>query len=124
MDRSRNRGVGEAAGGAKNQGLFPNLFTPFAIGGVTLKNRIFVTGHMTMMATDNLPNEDQVAYYQARARGGAALIVTEAAAVHPTAVRSGGVITAMSDSCIAGYARIVDACAPAGCAVFGQLFHP
>jgi 2,4-dienoyl-CoA reductase-like NADH-dependent reductase (Old Yellow Enzyme family) len=124
MEQTPAQAIGATGNGTANCDLFPNLFTPIAIGGVTLKNRIFVTGHMTMMATDNLPNQDQVAYYEARARGGAALIVTEAAAVHATAVRSGSVIAATTDSCIAGYSHIVDTCTPAGCIVFGQLFHP
>ena len=103
---------------------FPRLFSPLAVGPLTLKNRIFVTGHMTMMATDGVPSEAQAAYYAARAKGGVAMIVTEAAAVHWTGLRGGKVISAADDACIPGYARIVEACAQYGCPVLGQLFHP
>jgi 2,4-dienoyl-CoA reductase-like NADH-dependent reductase (Old Yellow Enzyme family)/pyruvate/2-oxoglutarate dehydrogenase complex dihydrolipoamide dehydrogenase (E3) component len=103
---------------------FPNLFSPLAVGPLTLKNRIFVTGHMTMMVTGGVPSEAQAAYYAARARGGVAMIVTEAAAVHETGLRGGKVISAIDDACIPGYARIVEACADYGCPVLGQLFHP
>ncbi|MEE8506780.1 MAG: hypothetical protein V3S40_11245 [Kiloniellales bacterium] len=63
---------------------FPHLFSPLAIGGATVKNRIFSTGHMTMMGADDNPTESLAAYHEARAAGGAGLIVTEAAAVHPS----------------------------------------
>lgn len=103
---------------------FSHLFSAFTLGSVTLKNRIFVPGHMTMMVDNGVPNADQAAYYEARARGGAAMIVTEAAAVHPTAVRSGRVIDATRDDCVPGYTKIVDAVRGYDCVVLGQLFHP
>ena len=103
---------------------FPNLLSTLTIRGVTLKNRILSTGHMTMLVTDGIPNDDQVAYHEARATGGAGLLVVEAAAVHTTAVRGGHVVSAATDACIPGYRRIVEACRPHDCVVFGQLFHP
>ncbi|MHA1153598.1 MAG: hypothetical protein ACTSQ7_13215 [Alphaproteobacteria bacterium] len=56
--------------GPLGAGLFPNLFTPLAVGSVTFKNRILVTGHMTMMVADGAPDDRQVAYHEACARGG------------------------------------------------------
>lgn len=96
----------------------------FVIGRMRVKNRIFMSGHMTMMVTNNSVNEDQVAYYAARAEGGVGLIVTEATAVHPTALRGGRVLAGFSDDYVAGFAKIVEACAPCGCRTIGQLFHP
>ena len=29
---------------------FPHLFSPFAVGGVELRNRVFSTGHQTNLA--------------------------------------------------------------------------
>ena len=95
--------------GAEQASRFPRLFSPLAVGPLTLKNRIFVTGHMTMMVTGGVPSEAQAAYYAARARGGVAMIVTEAAAVHETGLRGGSVLSAAGDACIPGYARIVEA---------------
>jgi 2,4-dienoyl-CoA reductase-like NADH-dependent reductase (Old Yellow Enzyme family) len=103
---------------------YPTLRSPFTIRNMRLKNRIFMSGHMTMMVTNNTVNADQVAYYAARAEGGAGLIVTEATAVHQTALRGGRVLSALSDKYIAGFARIVETCAPHGCRTLGQLFHP
>ena len=54
---------------------FPHLFSPLSLRGVTLKNRIFSTGHMTTLVSGGLPNDDLVAYHEARAAGGAGLII-------------------------------------------------
>ena len=101
----------------------PHLFSPLTIRGVTLKNRIFSTGHDTTLANGEV-NDALVAYHEARARGGAALIITEVAAVHDTALYSGHTIRAYSDDCIPGYRRLADAVHTHGCKLFGQLFHP
>ena len=104
--------------------MFPHLFSPFRLGGHSLRNRIFVTGHMTMMVSNGLPNEQQAAYYEARARGGVGMVVMEGAAVHGTGLRGQSVIDATSDRCIAGYERIAKTCAEHAVPVIGQLFHP
>ncbi len=102
---------------------FRHLFAPLTIRGVTLRNRIFSTGHMTMLVADGLPTEDLVAYHEARAKGGAGLIITEAARVHESGVASGQALNATTDAIVPGYARVVAAVHGHGCAVFGQLSH-
>jgi len=104
--------------------LFPRLFSEYRLGRHVLRNRMFVSAHMTMMVSNGVPSEQQAAYYRARAAGGVGLIVMESAAVHGSAVRGGSVIDATSDACIAGYARIADQCAEFDVPVIGQLFHP
>ena len=100
---------------------FPNLFSPLKVGPIEIKNRIFSTGHMTMLLNGGAPSDEMVAYHQARAAGGAGLIITEASAVHPSTAPWH--IHSFSDDCIAGYRRIADAVRPHGCMVFGQLGH-
>ena len=102
---------------------FPTLFSPFRLRGHRLRNRMFITGHMTMMVSDGVPSEAQAAYYAARATGGVGMIVMEAAAVHPSGWRGNSVIDASQDGCIPGYARIAEACAEHRVPVIGQLFH-
>jgi 2,4-dienoyl-CoA reductase-like NADH-dependent reductase (Old Yellow Enzyme family) len=102
----------------------PHLFEPLTIRGHHLKNRIFSTGHMTVLLENGSPSERMIAYHEARARGGAGLIITEAARVHPSGVSSRPAILAYQDECISGFARIADACHKHGCKVFGQLSHP
>jgi 2,4-dienoyl-CoA reductase-like NADH-dependent reductase (Old Yellow Enzyme family) len=103
---------------------FPHLFSPLRVGSVTLKNRIFSTGHDTTMPTDFVPNDALVAYHKARAEGGAGLIVMQVAGVHETARYTSHLLMATSDDCIPGYRRVAEVCHANGCHVFGQLFHP
>ena len=49
---------------------FRHLFTPLRVGGLTLKNRIFSTGHAEAMAEDGKPGPRLRAYHEAKARGG------------------------------------------------------
>ena len=103
---------------------FPSLFSPLVIRGKTLKNRIFSSGHMTVMIRDGRPTDAMVAYHEARARGGAALIIIEAARAHRSGDSGRPAIHAYDDACIPGYARIAEAVHAHDCKVFGQLAHP
>jgi 2,4-dienoyl-CoA reductase-like NADH-dependent reductase (Old Yellow Enzyme family) len=103
---------------------FPHLFSPFSIGGVTFKNRIFSTGHDTMLADREMIGDALVAYHAARADGGAGLIVLQVAAIHESARYTGRMLMATDDACIAGYRRVVEVCAVRDCRVIAQLFHP
>src|SRR5438132_6572063 len=63
---------------------FKHLFTPVEVGPLTLRNRIYVTPHATMFASDdrdNLPGDTLAHYCAERARGGAALIEVSMAIV-------------------------------------------
>jgi len=104
--------------------MFPRLFSPLAIGGVTLPNRIVSSGHDTVMAEDGQITERLIAYHEARARGGAGLIVVQVAGVHETARYTGHVLMATDDSCVPGYSALARAVRPHGTVLFGQLFHP
>jgi len=77
---------------------FHKLFSEFKLGQHVLRNRMFVSAHMTMMVDGGVPGEQQAAYYRARAAGGVGLIVMESAAVHRSAIRGGSVIDATSDA--------------------------
>ncbi|MFS2127652.1 FAD-dependent oxidoreductase [Pseudomonas sp. Pseusp97] len=103
---------------------FPHLFSPLSIRGKTLKNRIMSTGHDTSMPTDNLVNDQLVAYHTARAKGGVGLIVLQVAGVHDSARYTSHVLMATDDECIPGYRRIAEACHAEGTVVLSQVFHP
>jgi 2,4-dienoyl-CoA reductase-like NADH-dependent reductase (Old Yellow Enzyme family) len=90
---------------------------------VTLKNRIFSSGHDTVMAHDGQVTDRLIAYHEARAAGGAGLIVAQVAGVHPSAKYTFHVLMADTDACIPGYRRLADVVHAYGCALFGQLFH-
>lgn len=104
--------------------LFPQLFSPLRVGSVTLKNRIFSSGHDTVMVHEGLMTDRFIAYHRARAAGGAGLIMLQVAGIHESARYTSHTLMATDDSCLAGYQKVVEACHEHGCAVFGQVFHP
>lgn len=79
---------------------------------------------MTVMLENGFPSDAMVAYHQARAEGGAGLIILEAARAHISGDSGRPAIRAYDDACIPGYRRIAQACHPHGCKVFAQLSHP
>ncbi len=101
-----------------------HLFSPIKIRNLEIRNRILSTGHDTTLPTNFVPNEALVAYHQARAEGGAGLIVMQVAGVHETARYTSHLLMATSDDCIPGYRRVAESVHAHGCALFGQLFHP
>lgn len=102
---------------------FPHLLSEITIGGAKIRNRIVSTGHHTYLA-DRVPGERLVAYHEARARGGAGLIVSEIVAVHETAGFSRDLLTVDGPEALPAYARLVEACHRHGTRIFAQLFHP
>ena len=65
-----------------------------------------------------------IAYHEARARGGAGLIISEIVAVHPSAAFSGQLLSALDPGSIDAYAELASACHRHECQLFAQLFHP
>ncbi len=104
--------------------LFPRLFEPLRMRGCTPKNRIMSTGHDTTLPVDGTVNAPLVAYQEARARGGAGLIILQVSGVHETARYTNHVLMATDDAAIAGYARVAEAVHRFGTVLFAQLFHP
>jgi len=60
-----------------NHSPYASLFTPFTLGTHQLKNRIVHAAMNTHMAADRRVTQQLIDYHAARARGGAAMIVTE-----------------------------------------------
>ena len=101
-----------------------NLFSPFQLGHLTLRNRIVSTGHETHLNERGLIGDRLIAYHEARARGGAGLIMTEVALVHPSAVFVADPIRVDTDACIPGYRKLAETLHAHDTAVIAQLFHP
>jgi 2,4-dienoyl-CoA reductase-like NADH-dependent reductase (Old Yellow Enzyme family)/thioredoxin reductase len=101
-----------------------HLFKPIRVGSIEIRNRILSTGHQTIMVHDGKINEHVIAYHEARAKGGAGLIIAEIGAVHETAFFSDYTIKAYLDDCIPGYRMLAEAVHKHGGRIFGQLFHP
>src|SRR5258706_12060726 len=88
---------------------FPHLFEPLRIRGCTLKNRIMSTGHDTTLPVDGTVNEALVAYQEARARGGAGLLVLAVPGVEETPRFTKPVLMADDDSALPPHRRVVGA---------------
>lgn len=100
---------------------FPALSSPLQIGPVKVRNRIVSTGHMTGMITGGVPNARFAAYHEARAEGGAGLIITESAAVHPTSNAYNIQLT--DPEALAALKETAQRVQATGCRIFGQLGH-
>lgn len=99
------------------------LFTPFRLGGLTLRNRIVFSAHLTNYAEAYMPSERHTAYYRERARGGVGLIITEEHSVHPTDHPYEKLIHAFHPEVIPGYQRITRAVHAEGAHVLAQINH-
>jgi len=102
-------------------GLFPNLGLPLELGGLTVRNRILSTGHMTGMISAGVPTPAFAHYHGARARGGCGLIITESAAVHPTSNAYNIQLT--DPASVEALALAAAEVKRHGCHIFGQLGH-
>lgn len=62
---------------------YPALFSPIQIGGVTLKNRI-ISAPMTypVLTSDGCLTPEAIAFYELRAKGGAAAVTVSEVIVH------------------------------------------
>src|SRR3569623_2251005 len=100
----------------------PDLFTPIAIGALTLPNRIVMAPMTRIRAGEgNAPVPLNATYYAQRASAG--LLITEASQVSPQGVgypRTPGIHT---DSQIQGWRAVTDAVHAKGGRIFLQLWH-
>lgn len=103
---------------------YANLLSPFSIGRVGLRNRIVFQPHFTALGeTTGMPSDDHRAYYEERARGGVALIITESQSIHATGKSSRRSISAWDPAVVPRLARISEAVHSHGAKIFGQLTH-
>lgn len=104
---------------------FPALFSPGKIGKLQLKNRIVMAPMATNFASrSGEVTEPLLDYYRERARGGAGLIIVEAACVDTPVGREGLHQISIDDaSYITGLQRLAEEIRIFGCGAFLQLFH-
>jgi anthraniloyl-CoA monooxygenase len=72
-----------ASGVSENAPLRRPMFQPFALRGMTVKNRIVVSPMAQYKAADGCPTDWHFAHYAERAKGGAGLVYTEMTCVSP-----------------------------------------
>ena len=99
------------------------LWTPLALGPITARNRIVFSAHLTNYARDGKPTEQHAAYYEARAAGGAGLIITEEHSTHPTDWPYEKLIHGFHRDVIPGYRMITDAVHRHRVPILAQINH-
>ncbi len=104
---------------------FPNLFEPYRMGNVTLRNRLVMAGHGSRFIDHDRAelSRRQADYLGERAHGGVGLIIQGSAMVHRTGLALPGIQSAWRDDSIPAYRMVVDAVHDGGAAIFGQLSH-
>ncbi|MEQ8365853.1 MAG: bifunctional salicylyl-CoA 5-hydroxylase/oxidoreductase, partial [Roseicyclus sp.] len=86
----------------------PPMFTPFALRGMTLKNRIVVSPMAQYKAVDGCPTDWHLIHYGERAKGGAGLVFTEMTCVSPEGRITPGCPGLYAPEHEAAWARLVD----------------
>jgi len=104
---------------------FAHLLSPGRIGPLELRNRILMCPMGDSLADgDGSVSDAQVAYYEARARGGAALLLVGSVAVdHPDGAVEEHQTAASDDGQLPGLARLADAVHAHGARIAAQLVH-
>ena len=102
----------------------PNLFSPFTLRSLTLRNRIMMSPMcMYSAAEDGQATDWHLAHYVARAAGGVGLVVTEATAVEPRGRISRNDLGLWDDAQVEPLARIARLVQAEGAAMGVQLAH-
>ena len=102
---------------------FPRLFTPIRLGRLEIANRFVLTGHGTGMGRDMKPDDQLIAYYAERAKGGVGLLMIGSQQVHPTSPGITNLLCNYDDAIIPGLKRLAQAIHAHGAACFGYLSH-
>ena len=99
------------------------LFSPFMLRGKTLPTRAVFTAHTVSLGSDGVPGERALAYYRARAAGGAGMIVME-----PVPVLDNGGVTPQNyryedPGFVSGLAQVAAGVHQHGSVLICQLYH-
>jgi mycofactocin system FadH/OYE family oxidoreductase 2 len=99
------------------------LAEPLRVGPLRLRNRVVFSAHLTNAAVDGLVTDQHVAYYAARAAGGAGLVITEEHSVHPDDRPYEKLLRGWDPAAVPGYRRLTAAVHAHGVPVLAQLNH-
>ena len=102
---------------------FPNLFSPIRIGPAVSRNRVMRVATTSNLAEKNRVGERMLAFYRTVAEGGAGVIVSEAARLHPADSVVPAAIPLFDRGVIPGLRRISEATQRAGGLFIMQLNH-
>ena len=99
------------------------VWEPLEIGSTRVKNRIMMTAQTTLYGRDNVLGDRHIEFFRERAKGGAALFITEQQAGHRISKGSFSEgCSAWEKRAIPQYAKLADAVHEHGARQFVQLF--
>jgi 2,4-dienoyl-CoA reductase-like NADH-dependent reductase (Old Yellow Enzyme family) len=100
------------------------LFSPFALNGLALPNRIVMAPMTRSFSPDGVPGPNVAAYYERRAKAAVGLILTEGTGINRPASRNDpNVPTFHGDASLAGWADVLESVKNAGGHIMPQLWH-
>ena len=100
------------------------IFSPKNIGTLTIPNRLTVTAAVTLNCDEHgCATENFISYYEAKAKGGWGLIITEDYAVDPMGKSFRCVPGLWEDAQIAGHAELTRRVHQYDSKVFAQIYH-
>lgn len=103
---------------------FPRLFSPLALGRVTVKNRIVSTSHDAHFGVNGLPGDRYIRYHVEKAKGGVGLVQAfGTTSVHPTSPGGAGNVNNYDESIIPPFRALADAVHAYGALITCQLVH-
>lgn len=106
--------------------MFPKLFSPVRIGGLEIRNRVVMTAMgVNLASAGGGVNDDIIAFYEARARGGIGLVVSGLCRVMDgSGAAEPCQLAARNPGDVQGIARLMDTVHKYGARMFIQLQHP
>ncbi len=103
--------------------LYPSLFAPFTLARKRLRNRVVHASMTTLMGENRRVTPRLIQYHANRARGGAAMIVTEPLSMAPHQ-NIPYKVRVWNDDNLDGLARWADAVESQDCRLLGQIQDP
>lgn len=100
-----------------------HLLSPVQLRGQTLRNRIVFGAHTANMSENGLPSKRYHAYLLERAKGGAAMIVSEPVPVHRTGILTRGNFLCQDDIIVPEFQKITESVKTEGTIILQQLYH-
>lgn len=97
------------------------IFQPFTLGTLQLKNHVVMAPMTRSRALNNLPNDLMATYY--KQRSGAGLIITEGTSPSPEGLGYPRIPGVFSDEQVQGWKLVTSAVHQAGSKIFLQLMH-
>lgn len=101
----------------------PNLFSPFSLKDITLRNRIAVPPMCQYSAQEGVPDDWHLAHYTQIARGGAGLVIVEATGVAPEGRITPNCLGIWNDAQAAEHKKLAAAIKKAGAVPGLQIAH-